>query len=206
MPRSQKKVHIYLEDDELDHVVQAAARPARGVLAAEQRNVALVLTMALGGLRVSEVAALNRRDLEGQWLWVWRGKGAKERRIPVHSRLNEALRRYLETRTDDEPAMFLARGGRRISARAIRDLVYAVTDDVEKYRDGARVRVGPHKLRHTAGTLLAKGNVPTHKIMDILGHEAETTAHIYMGEVAGQEDIDAINFGSTMDLLRERLG
>ena len=205
MPRSQKRVHIYLEPDELDLVVRAAARPMRGVPAAQQRNVALVLTMALGGLRVAEVAALDRRDLEGHWLWVWHGKTDKERRNPVHSRLQEALRHYLDVRNDQDPAMFLARGGHRMSDRAIRDLVYAVTEDIEKYRDGTRVLVGPHKLRHTAGTLLAKGNVPTVKIMDILGHETESTAHIYIGEVAGQDDIDAIDYGSTMDLLQERL-
>jgi site-specific recombinase XerD len=133
--------------------------------------------LAATGLRASEVAGLTVGDVELNERSCWatvRGKGRKQRRVPVHARARRALGEYLEER--DEPAgdepLFLSQKGGAIAP-------YAVWYTVKKYAALAEVEgVTPHTFRHTVATQLVRDpEVDLVTAATFLGHSRlDTTA------------------------------
>ena len=136
--------------------------------------------MCWAGLRVGEVAALRTSDIipspsseKGARLRV-RGKGQKERVIP----LTEALTRDLETWLSQRPevesdALFITRRRSGISERGIQDRL-------AHYSRQAGIRVSCHQLRHTFGRRMAEGQMPLPSLSKILGHAHVTTTQVYI--------------------------
>ena len=129
------------------------------------------------GLRVSELTGLNLEDLDRteRWLRV-RGKGRKERQVPVPGKAAEALERYLGTRpvVRDEPAVFLNFRGRRLTARAVQMLL--------KLYAGLIIgdpSVHPHSLRHAYATHLLADGADLRSIQELLGHARLSTTQKY---------------------------
>jgi site-specific recombinase XerD len=155
-----------------DHLA-ATMKPAT----INRRDAALLEFLAATGLRASEVANLTVGDVElnerSGWAIV-RGKGRKQRRVPVHARARRALNEYLEERDDpagDEP-LFLSQKGGAISS-------YAVWYTVKKYAALAEVEdVTPHTFRHTVATQLVRDpEVDLVTAATFLGHSRlDTTA------------------------------
>jgi len=129
------------------------------------------------GLRVSELAGLNLDDIDRSehWLRV-RGKGRKERQVPLPGKAAEALERYLAERAvvRDEPAVFLNHRGRRITARGIAWIVkfYAT------YINGDPA-VHPHSFRHAYATHLLADGADLRAIQELLGHARLSTTQKY---------------------------
>jgi integrase/recombinase XerD len=142
-----------------------------------KRDAALLEFLAATGLRVSEVASLIVGDValneRSGWVTV-RGKGRKQRRVPIHVRARRALSEYLEERDDpagDEP-LFLSQKGGAITP-------YAVWYTVKKYAALAEVEgVTPHTFRHTVATQLVRDpEVDLVTAATFLGHSRlDTTA------------------------------
>jgi site-specific recombinase XerD len=142
-----------------------------------KRDAALLEFLAATGLRASEVAGLTVSDVElnerSGWATV-RGKGRKQRRVPVHARARRALNEYLEERdnpTGNKP-LFLSQKGGAISS-------YAVWYTVKKYAALAEVEgVTPHTFRHTvAAQLVRDPEVDLVTAATFLGHSRlDTTA------------------------------
>ncbi len=142
-----------------------------------KRDAALLEFLAATGLRASEVANLTIGDVKlnerSGWVTV-RGKGRKQRNVPVHARGRRALSEYLEERDDpagDEP-LFLSQKGGAISP-------YAVWYTVKKYATLAKVEgVTPHTFRHTVATQLVRDpEVDLVTAATFLGHSRlDTTA------------------------------
>ena len=106
------------------------------------------------------------------------GKGKKERTVFFTDRALGWIKRYLESRTDDYPALFVCRNGR---TRLKRDDLWRY---FERHRRlvGINKKVTPHILRHTAATQLLFNGCPIGHIKEILGHERlETTCRYYLG-------------------------
>lgn len=140
------------------------------------RDAAILEVFYSCGLRVSELAGLDLRhvDLEGRLVRV-RGKGDKERLVPIGRAAIAALRRYLETRgRSAEPALFLNCDGRRIGPRGLYGLV-------SRYgrKAGIPQGIGPHSLRHTFATHLLNRGADLRSIQDLLGHESISTTQMY---------------------------
>lgn len=135
--------------------------------------------MCWAGLRVGEVAALRISDIipvtlfEGVRLRV-RGKGQKERMIPLTLDLVRDLEAWLTQRPQVESdALFITRRKRGISERGIQDrLAY--------YSRQAGIKVSCHQLRHTFGRRMAEGHMPLPSLSKMMGHAHVTTTQVYI--------------------------
>ena len=144
------------------------------------RDRALLELLYSAGVRVSELEALDveHLDLEAREVKV-RGKGNKERVVPLGNAAAEALAVYLRSARatlegDRNPALFLNRYGGRLSGRSVEKAVgkYAMLA-------GTRPGVHPHTLRHTFATHLIEGGADLRVVQELLGHSSPSTTQIY---------------------------
>jgi integrase/recombinase XerC len=129
------------------------------------------------GLRVSELVALNLADIDlsARWASV-RGKGRKERLVPLPGKAAQAVERYLGERPvrADEPALFLNHRGRRLTARGVHGIVklYALLISGDP-------TVHPHGFRHAYATHLLADGADLRAIQELLGHARLSTTQKY---------------------------
>ena len=153
-------------EEELDDIREACKNP---------RDRAVVEFLYSSGVRVSEMVRLNKDDID----WNARrckvfGKGNKERIVYFSVPAKKRLAEYLESRTDDNPALFvsLKRPYDRVTKGSIEKSLTVIGDKINCH-------VYPHRFRHTcATTLLAKG-MPIEEVSKFLGHEKVETTMIY---------------------------
>jgi integrase/recombinase XerD len=141
-----------------------------------QRNRRAVLLMLCAGLRLSEAAALQWRDVDlaQQTLTVRDGKGGKQRCIPLHPQ----LRAELDTVPDDERTSDQAVAGQRDG----RCLCYKALSHVfDRWLRKRGVHVTAHRLRHTFATELLRHGANIRYIQRLLGHSDLKTTEIYLG-------------------------
>ena len=139
-----------------------------------------IITLFLNcGMRLSELVGINITDIHGDSLTVT-GKGNKQRTVYLNDACKNALKSYMEVRpkdgVKDRKALFLSKQKTRIS----NNMVYRmIKKNLE--RAGLDTNIySPHKLRHTAATLMYKyGNVDVRALQEILGHEHLSTTQIY---------------------------
>jgi integrase/recombinase XerC len=141
------------------------------------RDLAIFELLYGCGVRVSELAGLNVEDLDRAqgWLRV-RGKGKKERQVPMPGRAARVLENYLGERpvVRDEPAVFLNHRRRRLTTRGISGIVkfYAT------YLAGDP-SVHPHSFRHAYATHLLADGADLRAIQELLGHSRLSTTQKY---------------------------
>lgn len=144
--------------------------------AAGLRDRAALELLYGAGLRVSELVGLNLEDLANDSVRV-RGKGSKERIVPLVEKARAAIDAYLSRRSElgpQGPALFLNRRGGRLTARSVaRHLArYALIA-------GARRHVHPHALRHSFATHLLDMGADLRGIQELLGHASLSTTQRY---------------------------
>lgn len=143
----------------------------------KERDIALLELMYGCGIRVSELVGINLEDIDlrGRWLRV-RGKGNKERQVPVGVRAIEAVNVYLESRQalPAERALFLNSRKARLGDRQVRRLVklYAVLVAGDS-------SVHPHSFRHAYATHLLSDGADLRSIQELLGHARLSTTQKY---------------------------
>ncbi len=177
-PKMKKLLPDFLTTEQAAAVVQAPGRPRRHPLSAERARDQALLELLYGtGLRVGEAVALQLDDLVDRQLRVRRGKGCKERWIPIGEKAHEALERYLPLRLTllraPSPTLFLTRRGAPMGARAIRRLLdaHAAASDIPKTH--------PHALRHSYATHLLGSGADLRSIQELLGHASLSTTARY---------------------------
>lgn len=149
-----------------------------GIGFAPARDRAVLELLYSSGLRVSELSGLNGDDLNIREGFVKvRGKGRKERIVPVGKKAVEALKAYMIERVllkKKDRALFLNRSGTRLTDRGVRRIVV-------KYARAALLdgRIGPHTLRHTFATHLLQGGADLRVIQELLGHASLSTTQKY---------------------------
>jgi site-specific recombinase XerD len=173
-PEWQPRPFAENEYQRLEQVVLAAASVDEEAVAMQQ---SWFLILSDGGLRISELETLAVGDWDpaSQTLHIRHGKGRRERRIPVTSRLTQVLKRYLNSRPMAqryEP--LLLHQGKAISARYVRQHLHA-------FATQAKVEnVTPHRLRHTYATrLLNTGRMPVTTLQKLMGHRHVDTTMGY---------------------------
>ena len=142
-----------------------------------------ILTLFLNcGMRVSELCGIDTTKIKGDTLSII-GKGNKERTVYLNESCKKSINDYLNVRDntkvpfEEKDALFISSMNRRISKRSVEILVKkyikaANIDNAEIYT--------PHKLRHTAATLMYKyGNADIRSLQQILGHNNVSTTQIY---------------------------
>ena len=157
------------------------------------RNFAIITIFLNCGLRLSELVGMNLNDISGSILRVV-GKGNKERLIHLNQACIDALVEYLKIRpqnltdSDAKKAVFISRNGKRISRRMVQILVGKSLQN-----SGLDSSVySPHKLRHTAATLMHQEGVDIRVLQEILGHANLGTTQIYT-HLADKEIADALD-------------
>jgi integrase/recombinase XerC len=161
----------------VDDVFSLVEKP-EGIGFLPVRDRAILELLYSSGLRVSELAGLNGDDLNMKEGFVKvRGKGRKERIVPVGRKAVSALRTYMIERAllkKKDQALFLNRSGTRLTDRGARRIVV-------KYARAVLLdsRIGPHTLRHTFATHLLQGGADLRVIQELLGHSSLSTTQKY---------------------------
>jgi integrase/recombinase XerD len=143
------------------------------------RDRAMIELLYAGGVRVSEVADARLEDLKLDMGYILvRGKGDKERLVPLGAPAQQALQQYLKNaremiaRKKTSPLLFLATGGHRLT----RQRVWQV---VGKASLAAGRHASPHMLRHSCATHMVENGADLRTVQTILGHSDISTTQIY---------------------------
>lgn len=138
------------------------------------RDRALLELLYASGLRASEICTLNIGDLTEEFVRV-KGKGSKERLVPVAASAVRAIDAYLLQRTDQKvPALFVSRSGKRLDRVAIWNRV-----KLHAKSAGLLKRISPHTLRHSFATHLLENGADLRIIQEMLGHASIATTDRY---------------------------
>lgn len=148
------------------------------------RNRAMLELFYSSGLRLSELAGLDFMDIDfNQKLLKVRGKGRKERIVPIGDPAIKAVREYLEKvgemkkdtkREVFKRPLFLNSRGERITTRSIARIVNEATS-----KSGIGRKISPHALRHSFATHLLNAGADLRSIQELLGHESLSTTQKY---------------------------
>jgi integrase/recombinase XerD len=176
-PRSRARLPKVLTRDEVARLLEQP----RGTSSAALRDRALLETMYACGLRASEAIGLELSELDlDAGILRARGKGSKERIVPIGGKAIEALRAYLERGRPrlvgirPEPRVFVNLRGGGLSRQGLYKIVrgHARTAGLEH-------RMSPHTLRHTFATHLLSGGCDLRSLQEMLGHADIGTTQIY---------------------------
>jgi integrase/recombinase XerC len=181
VPKLDKRLPTYLDRSQTETLFAWAESRAGGDELGPTRDLAVLELFYSTGVRLSELSGMNVEDLDllSDQVKV-RGKGRKERIVPVGSRAVLALRRYLNLREPlvariggDRRAVFLSRRGKRLAPRGIQRIVHAMFDAIGG--DGLRV----HSLRHTFATHMLDAGADLRAVQELLGHASLSTTQVY---------------------------
>ncbi len=169
MPKKERKIRVFLREDEYMRLLNAAA--------GHSRDYAILQMFLQTGLRVEELTKLllTDIDLDGQSMLI-HGKGNKQRTVYLEKKATQALRAHLAARPRSlDQHLFLNYQGTGLSARGVMDIV-------QKYRNlaGIAKRFSCHSLRHTCATHKAAKGFTPRQLQDLLGHEKVETSLIYV--------------------------
>ena len=174
-PRLERPLPRILDADEVQRMFEAAEdRAASGELIAV-RNLALIELLYGSGLRATELVSLPRAAVRpGQPFLMVRGKGSKERLVPISSRAETAVARWLGVAPGGRPWLFPS-GKSHLSRVRLFQIVRAMAADAGI----APERVSPHVLRHAFATHLLSGGADLRVLQSLLGHADIATTQIY---------------------------
>ena len=143
------------------------------------RDHAMLELLYAGGVRVSEVADARLEDLKLDMGYIMvRGKGDKERMVPLGVPAQQALQRYLKNSREviakkrSSPLLFLGTAGRRLTRQRVWQLV-------GKASLSAGLHASPHMLRHSCATHMVENGADLRTVQTILGHSDISTTQIY---------------------------
>ena len=174
-PRLQRPLPRILDEDDVRRLFEAAEDRAASGEALAVRNLALLELLYGSGLRASELVTLPRGALrKGQPFLILSGKGGKERLVPISSRAETAVGRWLEFVPGDSAWLFPS-GKRHLSRVRLFQVVRAMATDAGI----APERISPHVLRHAFATHLLSGGADLRVLQSLLGHADIATTQIY---------------------------
>ncbi len=181
-PRLERTLPEHLDRGEVEQLFAEAERRAQAGGFTEARDLAMLELFYSTGIRLAELAGLNQQDVDlvSDQVKV-RGKGKKERLVPVGSHAGRALRRYYRKRdtlgrtgTRDGRAVFVARRGRRLSARGVQLAIKRLLSALPRGRD-----LHVHSLRHSFATHLLDAGADLRAVQELLGHASLSTTQVY---------------------------
>lgn len=179
-PKLPSRLPKALSQDQVVRLLEAAG-PEPDDEAADRlrlRDRAIVELMYSTGARVSEVVDLDLDEVSDDGLIRVRGKGSKERIVPVGSFAAKSLDAYLvRTRPElvklkGDSALFLNKLGGRLSRQSIWEII-------QRAGSASGLEVSPHTLRHSFATHLIEGGADVRVVQELLGHASVSTTQIY---------------------------
>lgn len=185
MPKLEKRLPTFLDRAQMDDLFRFAGALAQSGEFQGVRDLALLETLYATGMRLSELAGLNLSDVDlvSDQLKA-RGKGKKERLLPLGSYAVRALRRYYRARDrllaglpagkGDSRAVFLSARGSRLAPRTIQAILRRYFASLTGSR-GLKV----HSLRHSFATHLLDAGADLRAVQELLGHSSLSTTQVY---------------------------
>src|SRR3989441_2508587 len=182
-PKLERRLPAYLDRAEIEQLFVAAHERAGAGGFPEIRDLAMLELFYSTGMRLSELAALNDRDVDLVADQVkLRGKGKKERIVPLGSHAARAVRRYYRQRdavlaaleVEGEGAVFVSLRGRRLSPRAIQLSMKRLPASLARGRE-----LHVHALRHSFATHLLDAGADLRAVQELLGHASLSTTQVY---------------------------
>ena len=185
-PGEIKPAEAKLGEKKFSEKRQDAAQPLNETVrrqALALRDRAMLELLYGGGVRVSEVADARLEDLKLEMGYILvRGKGDKERMVPLGVPAQQALQRYLKTGREvfagkkrtpgNSPLLFLGTGGRRLTRQRVWQLVGKASLSAGRH-------ASPHMLRHSCATHMVENGADLRTVQTILGHSDISTTQIY---------------------------
>lgn len=176
-PKREKKLPKFLDPTEITNLIEAPPQDTwEG-----KRDRAILEMLYSSGLRVSELVGLNWEDLDlFSGLVRVRGKGKKERILPVGQMALQAVRSYMDHKPSREKdsgskkPLYLNRGGSRLTDRSVRRMILKYTRQCALSKE-----VSPHMLRHSFATHMLDRGADLRSVQELLGHENLSTTQIY---------------------------
>jgi site-specific recombinase XerD len=144
------------------------------------RNKAILELIYSCGMRISEVCHCQMSQLDlGQRIIRIRGKGNKERIVPIGRKAIQAIKRYLKIRTsfisrESDSSLFLSKSGKPISENVMREILERYIILVAKTKG-----YSPHSIRHSFATHLLERGADLRAVQEMLGHSNLSTTEIY---------------------------
>lgn len=174
-PRLQRPLPRILDSNEVEAMFTVAEERAASGEPLALRNLALLELLYGSGLRATELVSLPRRAVRtGQPFLMLRGKGDKERLVPVSARAAEAVQKWLPHVAEASPWLFP--GGKSHLSRV---RLFQLVRGMAALAGIAPDRVSPHVLRHAFATHLLAGGADLRVLQSLLGHADIATTQIY---------------------------
>lgn len=169
----EKKVKTIISDEEMEKLRMACDN---------DRDIAIIDLLYVSGMRVGELSKLNKEDVDFyNKSVVVHGKGNKQRTVYFNGCTKVRLEKYLSTRTDNDPALFVTLHNGAKQCVPIRLSIKSIETRINCIAEKAGLNnIHPHKFRRTMATNMAKKNVSVDKIAYILGHEMISTTQGYL--------------------------
>jgi integrase/recombinase XerC len=173
-PKAKKRLPTTLDTDQMGRLLEFRVHDALST-----RDKAIMELFYSSGLRLSELVGLDLHalDLKDSTVRV-HGKGSKTRIVPIGRFAVGALRKWLDERAAlakrEDAAVFIGRGGRRLTPRAVQLRV-----NTWARRQGLAVHVYPHMFRHSFATHLLESSSDLRGVQELLGHADISTTQIY---------------------------
>lgn len=176
-PRREKRLPAVLTADDAQRLMEAPGGVAYDDQLKDLRDRAVLETLYSTGIRASELIGMNRDDIDPRDRLIRiRGKGRKERVVPVGHRALDAIMAYLGIKSGapEVPAVFTGPSGKRLTARTVQRIL-------ENYRKrlGFAQKASPHTLRHSFATHLLESGADLRAIQELLGHASISTTQRY---------------------------
>jgi integrase/recombinase XerC len=185
LPKLESRLPAVLDRAQIDLMFSYAEAFAAGGGFSSARDLAMLELFYATGIRLSELAGLNLADVDivSEQIRV-RGKGRKERLVPIGGHAARALQRYYTEREDllarlptgrgDRRAVFLSMKGRRLSVRGVQHQIRRYLNLLD---ESAGLKV--HTLRHSFATHLLDAGADLRAVQELLGHASLSTTQIY---------------------------
>ncbi len=176
-PRREQRLPAVLTADDAIRLMESPKAKKPADQDAMLRDRAVLETLYSTGIRASELIGMNREDIDRHDSLIRiRGKGRKERIVPIGTKALEAIDAYLGRLdgTSDEAAVFLGPSGKRLTARTVQRIL-------ENHRKqlGLQQKASPHTLRHSFATHLLESGADLRAIQELLGHASLSTTQRY---------------------------
>ena len=177
--KTSRRLPVFVPESRMTTIVSECGPDSENFLT--ERNSLIVLMFYTCGLRLAELVGIDRGDFSADYTSLRiRGKGDKQRMVPILEFLREKILHYLSLIErqniciSSEKALFLTHKGKRIS----RSVVYRTVQE-ELSRAGVQGKKSPHVLRHTFATHLLNSGADMREIQELLGHASLQATQVY---------------------------
>lgn len=170
-PRLDKQLPKFLTENEVKDILKLP--DTSNILGL--RDKAILEFLYSTGARVSEMVSLKRDDLDLiSGIAKVKGKGRKERLLPLGEPAVISIKNYLDERKDQISALFLNKKGTPLTDRGVRDIIYRYIK-----KAALSLKISPHTFRHSFATHLLNRGADLRSVQELLGHLSISTTQVY---------------------------